>query len=117
MLKIKLDIQKFSGGKADSAAAAGPVFTAGITKSAIEAAYQEFHEQIIATNEAIGDIAGVRAALEAGWSGKDCQDFLEKFDKHQQNVQKQILEYDAAVKVAVGKLIDEWETFQAGLIS
>ena len=114
MLKVKLDIQRFGGG---DKGAAGPVFTAGVTKSAILAAYDDFHKQIVATNEAIGNIAGVRSALEAGWSGKDCQDYLDKFDKHQQNVQKQILEYDAAVKVAVDKLIEEWEAFQAGLIS
>ncbi len=112
MLKIKLDVQRFKG---DGGAA--PTFTAGITTSAIRAAYDDFHNQIIATNEAIGNISTVRAALEAGWSGKDCQDYLDKFDKHQQKVQEQILEYDAAVKVAVEKLINEWTEFQAGLIS
>lgn len=112
MLKIKLDIQKFGGGGSSS-----HVFTAGVTRSAIEAAYNDFHNQIVQTNEAIGNIGEVRAALEAGWSGQDCQDFLEKFDAHQQNVQKQILEYDVAVKAAVDKLIAEWEAFQAGLIS
>ncbi len=112
MLKVKLDIQKFGAG-----GAGGRTFTAGITKSAIEAAYDDFHNQIIATNEAINNIGPIRAALEAGWSGQDCQDFLDKFNAHQQNVQKQILEYDVAVKAAVDKLIAEWEAFQAGLIS
>lgn len=109
MLKVKLDIQKFGPG--------GKTFTAGVTESAIRGAYDEFHNRIIATNDAIGNIGPVRAALEAGWSGQDCQDFLDKFDAHQQNVQKQILEYDAAVKAAVEKLIEEWKAFQAGLIS
>ena len=73
MLRSKLDIQKFGsdGG--------GRTFTAGITESAIRAAYNDFHNQILETNEAIGDILPVRAALEAGWSGKDCEDFLNKF--------------------------------------
>jgi uncharacterized protein YggL (DUF469 family) len=114
MLKSKLDIQRFSNGGGGTSSR---TFTAGVTKSAIQQAYDDFHNQIIATNETIGNIDGVRNALEAGWSGKDCQDFLDKFDAHQQNVQKQILEYDAAVKVAVDKLIDEWEQFQSGLIS
>ncbi|MBQ6285224.1 MAG: hypothetical protein IJK67_02805 [Bacilli bacterium] len=108
MLKVKLDIQKFGG---------GANFTAGITKSAIEAAYEEFHAEIVATNEAIGNIDRVREALTAGWSGKDCEDFLKKFDEHQKSVVKQVSEYDTAVKAAVAKLISEWETFQSGLIS
>ena len=112
MLKVKLDIQRFGGD-----GGGGRTFTAGVTESAIRAAYDDFHNQIIATNEAIGNIGPVRSALEAGWSGKDCQDFLDKFDAHQQNVQKQILEYDAAVSAAVEKLIEEWRAFQAGLIS
>ena len=113
MLRSKLDIQKF-GSNGDGG---GRTFTAGITESAIRAAYNDFHNQIVKTNEAIAEYKSVRDALEAGWSGQDCQDFLTKFDAHQQNVQDQILEYDAAVKAAVDKLIEEWRTFQAGLIS
>ena len=115
MLKIKLDVQMFGGKK--EAGPSGPVFSSGITESAIRAAYDDFHNQIVATNEAINDISAVRSAFEAGWSGKDREDYLAKFDAHQKNVQKQILEYDAAVKVAVDKLIEEWTEFQAGLIS
>lgn len=112
MLKVKLDIQLFGDD-----GSGGRTFTAGVTESAIRAAYDDFHKQIVAVNEAIGNISGVRSALEAGWSGQDCQDFLDKFDAHQQNVQKQILEYDVAVSNAVNKLIEEWKVFQAGLIS
>ena len=109
MLKIKLDVQKFSGGGQD--------FTAGVTKSAIEKAYDDFHKLIVKTNDAIGDFKEVRKALEKGWSGKDREDFLNKFDVHQQHVQEQIKVYDDAVSVAVQDLIEEWEKFQAGLIS
>ncbi len=111
MLKVKLDIQLFGPG------GGARTFTAGVTESAIRAAYDDFHNQIVAVNEAIGNIGPVRNALEAGWSGQDCQDYLAKFDAHQQNVQKQILEYDVAVSKAVEKLIEEWRAFQAGLIS
>ena len=64
MSTIKLDIQKFNGG------GGGGAWTEGITKSAIEAAYDSFSQKIDEAIAAINNYAPVDSALAAGWSGQ-----------------------------------------------
>lgn len=110
MSTINLDIQKFNAG-------GNGTWTHGVTKSAMESAYQDFCTKIETTKEAILNYQEVSAALEEGWSGQDRIDFMEKFDVHCHNVCDQIDEYKVAVGQMVDKIIAEWESFQNGLIS
>ena len=112
MSTIKLDIQKFNGG-----GGGGGAWTEGITKSAIEAAYDSFSQKIDEAIAAINNYAPVDSALTAGWSGQDCQAYLDKFHVHAKNVCNEIEEYRTAVKATVTSVISQWESFQAGLIS
>jgi len=109
MSNIKLDIQKFAGGGAD--------WSAGVTRSAIESALESFNAAIVRAQEAILNTAAVDGALKSGWSGTDCEVFLEKFHQHATEVTDNIEKYRVAVTAEAEKIIGQWEEFQANLIS
>ena len=109
MSDIKLDLQLFGAG--------GGNWTEGITVSAIDAAYQSFSAKIDEVITAINNYAPVDAALADGWSGTDCQMYLEKFHIHAKNVCNEIETYRTAVKATVESIKQQWESFQSGLIS
>lgn len=113
MSEIKFDIQIFGGG----ASGGGANWSSGITKSSIEAAYASFSAKVDAVEDSIRNYAAVDAALQAGWSGTDCNTFLEKFHTHAESVCTQIDEYREAVKSSVDSIINQWESFQNSLIS
>ena len=60
MSDIKLNIQLFGGGGSSE-------WTAGITESAVNEAFDQFVAQIEKTKETIRDYAKVDEALTAGW--------------------------------------------------
>ena len=107
MSTIKFDIQLFGGGG----------WSEGITKSAVQAAYDQFSAKIDEVQTAIMNYAGVDAALSAGWSGEDCVQYLEKFHEHAANICGHIEDYRTAVNTTVSNVIAQWESFQSGLIS
>lgn len=109
MSNIKLDLQLFGPGGAN--------WTEGITVSAIDAAYNSFSSKIDDVITAINNYAPVDEALADGWSGTDCQMYLDKFHVHAKNVIAEIETYRTAVKATVESIKQQWETFQAGLIS
>ena len=109
MSVVKLDIQRFSGG--------GSQWSSGVTKSAVQQALESFNNEIRATQEAIRAWAPVDSALQSGWSGQDCEQYLEKFHQHAEDICEKIEEYRAAVAKEAESIISQWETFQAGLIS
>ncbi|MGM9877636.1 MAG: hypothetical protein ACI33S_03205 [Bacilli bacterium] len=108
MSNIKMDIQLFGG---------GGDWSEGITVSAVDAAYDSFSQQIDAIEDAIRNYSSVDTALSAGWSGVDCQQYLDKFHQHTEEVCTQIEEYRVAVKATVEDIKSQWEDFQANLIS
>ena len=109
MLTIKLDTQRFSGG-------GGTDWTAGVTKSAVETALNSFNKEIEETKSAILAHQKVDSALKAGWSGADCDVFLERFEQHANHVCEQVEEYRADVEREGKSIVDQWEAFQAGLV-
>lgn len=111
MSTIKFDIQKFGGGEETQ------TWSAGVTETAVRQEYANFCTQLDTTEETIRNIDSVRAALEAGWSGQDREDYLTKFQEHTENVIKQIEEYRVAVGKEVDSIIEQWTEFQKGLIS
>jgi uncharacterized protein YukE len=108
MSTCKLNIQLFGGGGS---------WTQGVTVSAINTAFDTFKSDCEAAKEAINNYSNVDAALQAGWSGDDCTQYLEKFHQHAANVCAEIDEYVTAVRGTLDKIIDQWAEFQAGLIS
>ncbi len=107
MSTIKFNIQMFGGGSD---------WSAGVTKSAVDAAFDSFSAEIDATMEAIRDYGSVDAAFEAGWSGTDRDAYLEKFHKHAEDICQVIEEYRSAVQKQKDDIISNWESFQSGLI-
>ena len=110
MLNIKLDIQKWGGKK-------GTSWTEGITESDIDDAYKEFSKKIKKITETILDYKPVDEALQAGWSGTDCNKYLEKFHAHAESVCTQIEEYNTQVAASVEQVKAQWEEFQDSLIN
>ncbi len=109
MSTIKLNIQRFgAGGGAD--------WSSGITKSAVQTALDNFNQVIQEAEDAIMNYASVDSALQAGWSGVDCQNYLEKFHTHAQDVKDKIENYRQAVSKEAQSIIEQWETFQQNLI-
>lgn len=109
MSTIKLNIQLFGGG--------GSNWTEGVTQSAVQAAYDQFSSKIDDVETSIMNYGPVDAALQAGWSGQDCANYIEKFHQHASNVCNHIEEYRTAVKTTVDSILAQWESFQSGLIS
>lgn len=109
MSNINLDLQLFGGGSGN--------WSSGITESAIKEAFQSFSTQIDETIDAIRNYSKVDEALNAGWSGQDCEDYIDKFHTHAEKVITQIEAYRTAVGTQVDSIIEQWDTFQAGLIS
>ena len=108
MSTIKLNIQLFGGGVA---------WTQGVSVSAVNTAFDTFKTDCEEAKTAIMNYGKVDTALQEGWSGEDCVQYLNKFHLHAQNVCDEIDDYVSAVKVTVDKIIDQWTEFQAGLIS
>ena len=115
MLNIKLNIQRFSSGSSSSGIFSQ--WSAGITQSGITDILTQFKNEIEDAEEAIKSYDGVDFALQAGWSGQDCDDYLEKFHEHAQDVCDDIDKYKEAVAAEVDKIIAQWEDFQKGLVS
>lgn len=108
MSNIKFNLQMFAGG-AD--------WSEGITESAIRSAYDTFSTDIDNAIDAIKNYASVDEALREGWSGQDCEKYLTKFHDHAAKIVTQIDDYRTAVKGQVDSIIEQWDEFQAGLIS
>ena len=115
MSTIKFDLQLFGPGPVDTTGEGGS-WTQGVTKSAVESTYDAFSNKIDNAIEAIRDYSGVTAALEAGWSGQDRLDFLEKYRIHTEHVIEQIEEYRTNVRTTVDSIISQWEEFQTNLV-
>ena len=108
MSDIKMDIQLFGG---------GGDWSEGITISAVDEALNSFSQQIDEIQNTIRSYDSVDTALTNGWSGVDCQQYLEKFHTHAEKICAQIDEYRSAVKATVESIKTQWEDFQSGLIS
>lgn len=102
---IKLNIQMFAS------------WTEGVDRGEIENIFRDLKKTIEDAKDKIEKTKDVESALKAGWKGKDCDDYIEKFRANAKEVCTQIDTYRDAIDKEFDRLVAEWEAFQASHIS
>ena len=70
---------------------------------------QIHQEAIVQTKDKLGDINGIRSALEAGWQGKAELNFMQNFEKAVKDVQDALDEIDQ-------RLSEEFDAIEASWV-